>query len=142
MTNTAANPTENRQTDDMALARGLCAAGVTIYDPLGVHTEYPRDSLWDALREVDDPELAISVVDMGLIVTAQPTADGVAAVQLTYTAMGCPATEMIEDDIRARLLRLPDVRAVAIEVVWTPVWTKARLTAAGRDALLLSGVAV
>ncbi len=117
-------------------------AGATIYDPLGVHTEYPHDALWDALREVDDPELAISVVDMGLIVAARLAPDGQASVALTYTAMGCPATEMIEDDIRARLLRLPDVRAVAIEVVWEPVWTKARLTAAGRDALLLSGVAV
>ncbi|HUY77564.1 MAG TPA: metal-sulfur cluster assembly factor [Ktedonobacterales bacterium] len=117
-------------------------AGVTIYDPLGVHTEYPHDALWDALREVEDPELVISVVDMGLIVAAQMAPGGQAIIHLTYTAMGCPATEMIEDDIRARLLRLPDVRAVAIEVVWEPVWTKARLTATGRDALLLSGVAV
>ena len=38
---------------------------------------------------------------------------------------------MIEDDIRARLLALPGVRAVEIEMVWEPVWTKARLTAEG-----------
>lgn len=142
MTHTATTPTDVRLADATAPARGLCAAGVAIYDPLGAHTEYPRDPLWDALREVDDPELTISIVDMGLIVTAQSAPGGVAAIQLTYTAMGCPATEMIEDDIRARLLRLPDVCAVVIEVVWAPVWTKARLTAAGRDALLLLGVAV
>ena len=117
-------------------------AGAIVYDPLGVHTEYPHDALWDALREVEDPELVISVVDMGLIVAAQLAPDGQAHVALTYTAMGCPATEMIEGDIRARLLALPDVQAVTIEVVWEPVWTKARLTATGRDALLLSGVAV
>lgn len=127
---------------DGALARALTPAGVTVYDPLGVHTEYPHDAIWDALREVADPELVISVVDMGLIVAAHITPTGQADIHLTYTAMGCPATEMIEDDIRARLLRLPDVRAVTIEVVWEPVWTKARLTATGRDALLLSGVAV
>ena len=40
---------------------------------------------------------------------------------------------MIEEDIRARLLSLPGVRAVEIETVWEPVWTKARLTAT-RDA--------
>ena len=135
-------PTIATPPDSAAHAHAPEPAGATVYDPLGVHTEYPHDALWEALREVEDPELVISVVDMGLIVAAQLMPEGQAVIHLTYTAMGCPATEMIEDDIRARLLRLPDVRAVAIEVVWEPVWTKARLTATGRDALLLSGVAV
>ncbi|HST88884.1 MAG TPA: metal-sulfur cluster assembly factor [Ktedonobacterales bacterium] len=112
--------------------------------------EYPHDALWDALREVEDPELGISVVDMGLIVDARPEgADGpdgtkgaTARVTITYTAMGCPATELIEGDIHARLRRVPGVRDVVIEVVWEPVWTKARLTEDGRDALALLGVAI
>jgi metal-sulfur cluster biosynthetic enzyme len=106
--------------------------------------EYPHDALWDALREVEDPELGISVVDMGLIVDARRDGpDGATArVAITYTAMGCPATELIEGDIHARLRRVPGVQAVVIEVVWEPVWTKARLTADGRDALALLGVAV
>ncbi len=103
--------------------------------------EYPRDPLWDALREVEDPEMGISLVDMGMIVDARR--DGsCAVVELTYTAMGCPATEMIEGDVRERLLRVPGIEAVEIEVVWEPVWTKARLTAEGRDALLLLGISV
>lgn len=103
--------------------------------------DYPHDDLWDALREVFDPELAISLVDMGLIVAARR--DGVTArIALTYTAMGCPATEMIHDDLRERLLRVPGIERVEIEEVWEPVWTKARLTEEGRDALLLSGVSV
>ena len=52
------------------------------------------------------------------------------------------AAEMIEEDIRARLLRLPGIAQVEIEVVWEPVWTKARLTEEGRDALLMVGVSV
>lgn len=109
--------------------------------------EYPHDALWDALREVEDPELGISVVDMGLIVDARRDGpddpDGATArVAITYTAMGCPATELIEGDIHARLRRVPGVQDVVIEVVWEPVWTKARLTADARDALALLGVAV
>lgn len=105
---------------------------------------YPHDALWDAVREVEDPELGISVVDMGLIVDAHRNGpDGATAqIAITYTAMGCPATELIEGDIRARLRRVPGVRNVVIEVVWEPVWTKARLTEDGRDALALLGVAV
>jgi metal-sulfur cluster biosynthetic enzyme len=107
----------------------------------GACAEYPRDELWDALREVEDPEMAISIVDMGLIVSAR-CEDGTAHIQLTYTAMGCPATYMIEEDVQARLLRVPGIREVQIETVWEPVWTKARLTAEGRDALQLLGVAL
>jgi metal-sulfur cluster biosynthetic enzyme len=103
--------------------------------------QYPHDVLWDALREVPDPEMGISLVDMGLIVDLGQEGD-VVCVTLTYTAMGCPGMNMIEEDIRARLLALLGVRAVEIETVWEPVWTKARLTDEGRDALLLLGVAV
>lgn len=103
--------------------------------------DYPHDPLWDALREVEDPEMGISLVDMGMIVDARQEGSA-ATVQLTYTAMGCPATEMIESDIRQRLLRVPGIASVSIEVVWEPVWTKARLTQDGRDALLLVGISV
>lgn len=103
--------------------------------------EYPRDPLWDALREVPDPELGISIVDMGLVVSLE-RAGSTACVRLTYTAMGCPAMDMIEEDARARLLAVRGIEAVALEVVWDPIWTKARLTEEGRDALLLVGIAV
>jgi metal-sulfur cluster biosynthetic enzyme len=103
--------------------------------------EYPHDALWDALRAVPDPEMAISIVDMGLVIAAEQTGE-TARVTLTYTAMGCPAMQMIEEDVRAALLALPGVGAVEIETVWLPVWTKSRLSAEGRDALLIQGVAL
>ena len=102
---------------------------------------YPSDVLWDALREVEDPELPISLVDMGLIVGIQREGGHVRIV-LTYTMMGCPAMDMIEEDVRARLAAIPGVESVDIQVVWEPAWTKERLTSEGRHALLLSGVSV
>ena len=92
--------------------------------------------LWRALREVEDPEIPVSVVDMGLIVTVDYDADARAAnVTITYTAMGCPAMEMIQDDLRQRLLREPGVDTVNVDVVWDPVWTRARLSASARALL-------
>jgi len=79
--------------------------------------------LWLALREVEDPEIPISVVGMGLIVDLAFDA-GVVDVKLTFTAMGCPAMDFIQDDIRERLLQEPEVHEVRIEVVWDPVWTR------------------
>lgn len=113
----------------------------TIYPSLQTHTQEDAACpvLWDALRDVMDPELPISVVDMGLIV-ALALHDGIVQLKLTFTAMGCPATEFIMDDIRERLLQQSGVREVRIEVVWDPVWTKARLSEEGIDIMRTWGV--
>ena len=99
--------------------------------------------LWEALRHVEDPEIPVSVVGMGLIVSlAYQPAERRASLQLTFTAMGCPAMEFIEDDIREALLTDPDVDEVEIEVVWDPVWTKDRLRADARSRMRELGIAV
>jgi metal-sulfur cluster biosynthetic enzyme len=96
-------------------------------------------ALWDALRDVTDPEIPISVVDMGLIVALSEQA-GIVDLKLTFTAMGCPAMDFIMDDIRERLLREPGVREVRIEIVWEPVWTKARLSEEGIEIMRSWGI--
>jgi metal-sulfur cluster biosynthetic enzyme len=99
--------------------------------------------LWDALRTVNDPEIPISVVGMGLIVSVAYVPDQRRAeLQITFTAMGCPAMDFIEDDIREALLRDPDVDAVEIEVVWDPIWTKDRIRADARETMRSLGIAV
>lgn len=97
--------------------------------------------LWRALGEVEDPEIPVSVVDMGLVVSLDYDAEARAArLRITYTAMGCPAMEMIQDDIRARLLRETDVERVEIEVVWEPVWTRRRLSQRARETMRELGI--
>ena len=99
--------------------------------------------LWRALREVEDPEIPISVVGMGLIVSvAYRPQTRTAELQITYTAMGCPAMEFIQDDIREACLGDPEVDAVEIEVVWDPVWTKDRIRADARETMRRLGVVV
>ena len=95
--------------------------------------------LWMALREVEDPEIPISVVGMGLIVGLSFEA-GVVDLQLTFTAMGCPAMDFIQDDIRERLLQEPEVDEVRIEVVWDPVWTRSRIREDARARMRELGI--
>ena len=97
--------------------------------------------LWAALHDVEDPEFPMSIVDMGLVLEVK-LEGSTARVKITFTAMGCPCMDMIMEDIRARLLQEAGVDAVDIEVVWSPVWTKARLTERGREIMLLNGVTV
>jgi metal-sulfur cluster biosynthetic enzyme len=100
-----------------------------------------NEGLWAALSEVQDPEMPVNLVDLGVIY-AIAERDGTVEVDLTFTAMGCPASEFILDDVRERLLREPGVREVRVNVVWDPPWTVARMTEAGRDALESWGLAV
>jgi len=99
------------------------------------------ERLWAALREVQDPEMPVNLVDLGLIYGIGER-DGVVDVDLTFTAMGCPASDFILEDVRERLLREEGVREVRVKVVWDPPWTTARMTEAGRDALEAWGLAV
>ena len=106
-------------------------------------TEAVEARIWSALRTVEDPEIPVSVVGMGLIVSvAYREPDRRADLQITFTAMGCPAMEFIEEDIREALLSDPDIDAVDIEVVWDPVWTKNRIRADARETMRRLGVVV
>ena len=99
--------------------------------------------IWEALRHVEDPEIPVSVLGMGLIVSvAYDAAARRADLQITYTAMGCPAMDFIQEDIREALLRDPDIDSVEIEVVWDPVWTKDRIRSEARATMRELGIAV
>jgi len=85
--------------------------------------------------------MPINLVDLGLVYKVE-AAGPLVKVELTFTAMGCPAYEMIIDDVRQRLLAEQGVEEVLVQVVWDPPWTSERLTQDGRDALEMWGLAV
>jgi metal-sulfur cluster biosynthetic enzyme len=103
-------------------------------------TEPGTERLWAALRDVRDPEFPVSVVDLGLIYAIRREQRRV-FVDLTFTATACPCMDFIQDDIRTRLLREPDVAAVEIRVVWDPPWTADRMSDEARAVLRRHGVA-
>lgn len=104
-------------------------------------TSENTNRLWAAIAEVEDPEFLVGIVDMGLVVGIEERL-GQVKVTLTFTAMGCPATVMIIDDVKERLAREPGVNQVTVDVVWNPIWTSARLTPTGRLAFQEMGIAV
>jgi metal-sulfur cluster biosynthetic enzyme len=100
-----------------------------------------QDRVWSALAEIEDPEMPVNLVDLGVIYGVE-VGEGTVRVRLTFTAMGCPASDMITSDIRERLLGEPGVRDVVIDVVWDPPWSSERLTPDGREALRAWGLSV
>jgi metal-sulfur cluster biosynthetic enzyme len=96
------------------------------------------DRLRSALREVNDPEYPISIVDMGLVRGVE-LEGALARVKLTYTSMGCPCKDLITEDVRTRLLALDGVEEVAIEEVFEE-WDLGDMSRRGRRALRELGV--
>jgi len=122
------------------ITRAEAAAEAAAAAPLSPAQEVEA-RLWTALQDVEDPEIPISVVGMGLIVAIAYRPDERAVdLELTFTAMGCPATDFIEDDILERLLAEPEVDEVRIEVVWDPVWTRSRIREDARATMRRLGI--
>ena len=122
------------------ITREEAAAEAAAAAPLGP-AQAVEARLWVALQDVEDPEIPISVVGMGLIVAIAYRPDERAVdLDLTFTAMGCPATDFIEDDIRERLHAEPEVDEVRIEVVWDPVWTRSRIREDARATMRRLGI--
>ncbi len=97
--------------------------------------------LTEALKVVQDPELPVNIVDLGLVYGVRMDG-GMAEVDLTFTAMGCPASDFILEDVREALMREPGVDDVRVNIVWSPPWTSDRMTQDGRDALEGWGLAL
>jgi metal-sulfur cluster biosynthetic enzyme len=96
------------------------------------------DEVHAALREVDDPEYPISIVDMGLVRGVE-IHDATVTVKLTYTSMGCPCQDLIKADVRDKLLSL-GATEVRVEEVFEE-WTRTDMSRRGIERLRRLGVA-
>jgi metal-sulfur cluster biosynthetic enzyme len=107
----------------------------------GEGAEGVEAAVWEGLYEVEDPEMPISVVDLGLIydVTVE---DGVATVTMTLTYTGCPARDYLQADARQAAARADGVEAAEVELVWSPEWNLEMVTEAGKADLREFGVSV
>lgn len=79
------------------------------------------------LEEVLDPELYISIVDLGLVYEVKEKG-GTVDIKMTLTTLGCPLFETIETEIKDKLKDLKGVKKVNIELTFDPPWSTQRLT--------------
>jgi len=81
-----------------------------------------EETVRQALRTVKDPELNLSIIDLGLVYDVV-VEDGAVHIRMTLTSPGCPAGPQIMNDIHKTLRPLEGVKDVDIEIVWEPYWT-------------------
>ncbi len=81
-----------------------------------------EETVRQALRTVKDPELNLSIIDLGLVYDVD-LEDGAVHIRMTLTSPGCPAGPQIMNDIHKTLRPMEGVKDVDIEIVWEPYWT-------------------
>ncbi len=84
--------------------------------------EVSEAELKEWIRPVEDPDMGMSLVDLGLIYGAQMTSEGVATVQLTLTSPACPAADYLVQQIKDKLKEHPKCKEAKVELVWEPKW--------------------
>jgi metal-sulfur cluster biosynthetic enzyme len=86
-------------------------------------SEDPKQAgVWAALKLVLDPELGISIVDLGLIYKVEVIGQR-AMIEMTMTSPGCPLSASIVDEVRLTVLKENyDLSGIQVEVVWDPPW--------------------
>lgn len=101
-------------------------------------TSISRAALWDALLTVEDPELGVDVVNLGLVRDLALEADLV-SVTMTLTSVACPLAEALEERLQVVLGDVPGVRDVRVSFTFDPPWSPSTITEEGRDQLMSLG---
>jgi len=97
--------------------------------------------IWEALRNVQDPELPLSIVDLGLVYEVD-TVGRRAEITITLTYSGCPAKDIIIGDIKRAVFGIDSIDDISVTTVYAPPWDYDRITERGREQLNEYGIAV
>ena len=95
-----------------------------------------KEEVFEALRQVEDPELGMDIVELGLLYDVEVQGPRVKVIH-SLTSMGCPAGPMIQEDMHRVVAGLPGVEDVEIELTWDPPWTPERMS---EDAKFILGI--
>jgi metal-sulfur cluster biosynthetic enzyme len=86
-----------------------------------------KDEVVEALRGVEDPELGMDIVELGLLYDVEVEGQRVKVIH-TLTSMGCPVGPMIQENVDQIVRALPEVEDVEVELTWDPPWSPEKMS--------------
>jgi metal-sulfur cluster biosynthetic enzyme len=86
-----------------------------------------RDDVVEALRAVEDPELGMDIVELGLLYDVEVDGPRVKVIH-TLTSMGCPVGPMIQENVDQIVRAMPEVEDVEVELTWDPPWSPEKMS--------------
>lgn len=135
---------------DSGAPLGSDACAYTDYTPGEKPEEFPKTGegttgveaeIWEALYEVQDPEMPVSVVDLGLIYNVDVEGSK-ATVEMTLTYTGCPARDMLQNDVRCAAMTASGVDEAEVRLRYNPPWNVNMVTEQGKEHLREFGLSV
>lgn len=94
-----------------------------------------QNQILDSLKQCMDPEIPISIVDMGLIYGINVNQDNKVDIKMTMTTRGCPLHDTMVTDVKRYVNRVPGVTGVNVEIVWEPAWTPEKMSDEGKKMI-------
>jgi FeS assembly SUF system protein len=107
-------------------------AGEAVVRPEGEDDLTLFDPVMDALKTVQDPEIPVNLVELGLIYELLVKKGGTVFVEMTLTTPSCPVAQSMPDEVKKAVAGVPGVEDVRVKLVWTPPWTQDRMSEEAR----------
>jgi metal-sulfur cluster biosynthetic enzyme len=86
-----------------------------------------KEDVFEALRAVEDPELGMDIVELGLLYDVEVEGPKVKVIH-TLTSMGCPVGPMIQENVDQVVRAMPEVEDVEVELTWDPPWSPEKMS--------------
>jgi metal-sulfur cluster biosynthetic enzyme len=94
-----------------------------------------KDKIMLKLKDINDPELDMDIVNLGLIYNIEITAENKAIITMTYTVMGCPLSDILNDSIIQAVESVPGIDKCEVNLVWHPAWDFSKMSRYARISL-------
>lgn len=94
----------------------------------GIEDEAQKEKILEALMQVNDPEINIDIVNLGLVYEVHMDAEKNLNAKMTLTAMGCPLAGSISGQASQVLNNIEEINQATVDIVWSPPWDKARVS--------------
>ena len=90
-----------------------------------------EEQVIDALRGIFDPEIPVNIYELGLIYSVEAKPEKV-VIRMTLTSPGCPVAGSLPVEVQSKVLEIPAVKSVKVELVWDPPWNPEMISEAGK----------
>ncbi|MDQ0229276.1 metal-sulfur cluster assembly factor [Metabacillus malikii] len=94
-----------------------------------------KQDVFELLKTVDDPELGVNIVDLGLVYNVNIIETGIVDITMTLTTPGCPLHDSIKTGVINAVSLHEETREVHVNIVWEPEWTPDKMSKAAKAFL-------
>ncbi|MGD6872271.1 metal-sulfur cluster assembly factor [Sutcliffiella horikoshii] len=94
-----------------------------------------KDKVMEILEEVEDPELGVDIVNLGLVYDVEIDGSNNVDITMTLTSIGCPLAGEIVEDVKKKLAPVEEINEVDVKITFNPPWSKDRMSRLAKIAL-------